>query len=108
METENQFETFEHFILNNLHLVRTSIRIFYFNFLSKSFQGCSKIFLKVEWLSNLSYKAYNTTTAFHNWNENMFPACNLQLILTMRQYLFHARLISNSDTTARQKGDSNS
>lgn len=46
------------------------------------FRGAVK-FLKVEWLSNPSCRAYNTTTAFHNWNKNMFLVCNLQLILTM-------------------------
>lgn len=35
---------------------------------SNPFKG-TVTFLKVEWLHNLSCKAYNTTTAFHNWNE---------------------------------------
>ena len=47
----------------SLYLVGTYIRIFYFLF--KFFRDAVKC-LKVEWLSNLSCKAYNVTTALHN------------------------------------------
>lgn len=66
----------------SLYLVGTYIRIFYFLF--KFFRN-AVTFLKVEWLSNLSCKAYNVTTAFHNRNKQkkVFAACYFQLILAM-------------------------
>lgn len=70
METKK--EVFEHFILNkfifdqNLTLESSTCISF-----PNPFRGAVKYlkYLKVKWLSNLPCKPYNTTIAFHNWNE---------------------------------------
>lgn len=64
----------------SLYLVGTYIRIFFFLF--KFFRDAVK-FLKVEWLSNLSCKAYNVTTALHNRNKQTKKKCFQHIIFSL-------------------------